>query len=123
MKATETKHSVRFSQSDFVLFQREVERCLKRLGMAEWHVETRFAPLGAKMYGNCAWNWEDKTACITLNSSAQEGHAQPNPRRTARHEVLELLTGRFFNFGKYGMSDHIIEGERHGMIRRLEKIL
>lgn len=116
------------TDEQFKLFKDEVERWLTQFGLLEWSVTVNRDVICA---GSKAWtqaNITGRSVGIFINEDA-ECHKDDNDiRKSAFHEVLELLLWDYedicINSGTRFATDKVrceaIESARHAVLRRIE---
>lgn len=112
-------------ESDFEEFKKEAKRWIDLFGLKDWKVEYAFSEL-EDAYAQYSLQWQGKIALITLNKyPAKESSDYINVKRTAFHEVCELLLADMEYIAldeeiPYSERKGLTEAARHGVIRRLE---
>lgn len=112
------------TESDFAIFKAEVEKWIALFGLKDWAVTFDFSPL-ENSRAECCVNWHAKAALITLGQFPRGEVTQDDVRRSAFHEVCELLLTdmEFTALDEaipYDERKVLTEVARHGVIRRLE---
>lgn len=113
------------TDKDFQCFKDECQYWINRFGLLDWRVDYTFELLKDDCYARYAGNWEGKTATLTLNKLAFQEVSTDQIRKSAFHEVCELLLLELRNIA---LDEEIPFEERkwlttcaaHGVIRRLE---
>jgi len=110
----------------FPAFRDEAERWLARFGLVGWQIRIMCATEEENEYlkdskAVCAANREGRCADIILNAAWDEEPSDFMVRRSAFHEVCELLLFRFHWLAedKRSTGDDLVE-ETHIIIRTLE---
>jgi hypothetical protein len=109
----------------YLLFRKECEKQLERLGLKAWKVYYQFKKLD-NFFGSAQWDYSGKVATITLSSDFPKpfDNLEQQIKETALHECLEIFLGGISRMA--GRRDYIQEdfdSEVHGVIRTLEKLL
>ena len=114
---------MKFSQKDFLTFKREADKCLKKLGLQDWHVVYSFEAMEHTL-ATCDVNFEARGATVSLRrNELKEWDQKIDVRVVARHEILELLLRRLQNMAVQAVCADVVYEEKHSIIRRLEKLL
>ena len=113
------------TKSEYRRFLRECRRVQHKLGLHAWRICYRHEPI-ADSYGDCATDLESRVAVIRFNMDKDPACPadMPEPERTARHEMLELLMARLRCIcqSRWG-SKQEMEEEIHAVIRTLENLI
>ena len=110
----------------FPAFEEEVNFWVKRFGLFSWDLEIYMAtadecPDLGKSWAICRAKQHDRTADIVLNAEWESAPTEKQVRRTAFHEVCELLLFRLYFLAfdpKASVGDW--EEENHCVIRIME---
>ena len=112
------------TENDCTLFKAEAEKWIVLLGLKDWAVTFDFSPL-ENSRAECCVNWHGKAALITLGQFPRGEMTQYDVRRSAFHEVCELLLSDMEFTALNEKIPHaerktMTEVARHAVIRRLE---
>lgn len=110
---------------DFKIFQEEVAKWQKRFGLLGWQINTRHQNLRNR--AECWTRMQGRLASIVLGKIFQNYDEPPGEkeiRRTAFHEVCELLLARLQTHAEARNTlPGEIEEAKHEIIRILEHVL
>ena len=112
------------TENDFALFKAEAQKWIDLFGLKDWDVTFDFSHL-ENSSAECFVNWHAKCALITLGQFPRGEVTQDDVRRSAFHEVCELLLS---DMEFTALNEEIPHSERklmtevarHAVIRRLE---
>lgn len=112
------------TEKDFTIFKEEAQKWIDTFGLKDWEVTFDFSPL-ENSSAECRVNWHAKAALLTLGQFPRWEVTQDDVRRSAFHEVCELLLS---DMEFTALNDEILHAERklltevarHAVIRRLE---
>lgn len=112
------------TESDFAIFKSEAKKWIALFGLKDWDVTFDFSPLESSR-AECCVNWHAKAALITLGQFPRGEMTQDDVRRSAFHEVCELLLSdmEFTALNEeipHAERKTMTEVARHAVIRRLE---
>lgn len=113
---------MKFSRSDFEVFQRESQRCLRKLGLSDWHVSFQMGYLEDNL-AECRADFPTMGAVFVLRKNAFGWDEPVDVKQIARHEACELLLQRLQKFAFASTAFELVVAEKHAIIRRLEKML
>ena len=112
----------------FELFKKECEFWIDHFGLKGWHVEY--------IHQNhddgracCGWKISGRIANITLSTEWEDWRKEPitenDIKRSAFHEVCELLLSRLSMMAKNRIANHddVVDEEVHNIIRTLENTI
>lgn len=111
------------TEHDFAVFKAEARKWLDRLGMQSWQVsfEHSEAP-GCR--GCFDAQLSSRQAVITLASDWEEDQVTlEKVRRTAFHEVFELLLGELSFLASARYADDVVDEATHRVVRTMENAL
>lgn len=109
----------------FNIFKEEAEYWIKELGLADWRVFFAHEDneIGAGL-ACCKTNQQGRVACLCLDTEWNVSITEEELKKTAIHEVGELLLNRLEWLAKERCaSPEEIREEMHAVIRRLEHVL
>jgi len=109
----------------YEVYKKEVKRWLKVFGLVGWRVYFRHEDIGHDILGMCTYDLKARNACFWINELWPETDPSVhNVKRTAFHEVCELLFARLniLAMSRFVVEDEI-EEERHNLIRKLETVV
>jgi len=115
---------VELNAADFELFKNKCQSWIEFFGLHGWRVFYNFEEI-KDCFGDCTCFLSGRVCTIRLNSKIhKDDFAELDLRRTAFHEVLEILFSRIrsINNARY-VSDDEMEEEIHNIIRILENKL
>lgn len=115
---------VELKEQDFQLFKDEADFWIKEFGLHDWSVTYLFEELD-DAWAECRINWLGRVSTLVLNKWPSHERAKQEIRKSAFHEVCELL---LTDLEYHTVNDAIPQEERerltemarHGVIRRLE---
>lgn len=112
------------TEDDFAIFKAEAEKWIALFGLKDWNVTFDFSPL-ENSSAECLVNWHAKAGLITLGQFPRGEVTQDDVRRSAFHEVCELLLSdmEFTALNEeipHAERKTMTEVARHAVIRRLE---
>ncbi|WP_304048942.1 hypothetical protein [Desulfovibrio piger] len=108
----------------FALFKSECQKWIDLLGLKDWSVNFAFEHLESSR-AECLVNWTGKSCTIVLGKFPKDDMEIDDVRKSAFHEVCELLLTdmEFTALDEAIPHDErkvLTEVARHGVIRRLE---
>lgn len=116
---------VELTEKDFQIFKDEADYWIKEFGLLDWRVSYVFEKIDNDFYAECRTYWYGRSAILVLNKWMDEQIEEYQIRKTAFHEVCELLLEEMRKFAlnkSIAAEEHedMINGAAHGVIRRLE---
>lgn len=112
---------IKTTKEQFQLFKKECEKWIKFWGLTEWSMYYYHEKLGSESFAQCCWNLNGRVASITLNTHIDEDKNQWDYKKSAFHEVCELLLSELDGLirDRFVSKSHI-DIAFHAVIRRLE---
>ena len=116
---------VELQQRDFEVFVEESKYWLDFFGIKDWSINFRFKELHEGFRAECKVNWSGRICYLCLSTTHKEKPSDLEIRKSAFHEVLELLLIDL----EYTLLDekipteerkYLAEVQRHSLIRRFE---
>ena len=112
------------TEKDFSIFKEEAKKWIDTFGLKDWDVTFDFSLL-ENSRAECCVNWHGKAALITLGQFPRGEMTQEDVRKSAFHEVCELLLS---DMEFTALNEEILHAERklmtevarHAVIRRME---
>jgi hypothetical protein len=118
-----SKSTYHTTKTEFETFKKTFLAWRKRLGLTEWRVCFKHGPL-EEMYASLMAHSEGRIVTVTLTTEIpSDCVAHFNPKESARHEALELLTTTLDYIARcrHCQEEEVTEA-RHAIIRRLESL-
>ena len=122
----ETEKSSPTKPEELDLYKKEVERWIEKLGLKEWENYLRYKKGGEISVYKIAPDLESMSATFILPTKMwDDGDREEDIKRSALHEVLELLLAPLWLplLNVYREKDKHYRGEIHKIIHRLSKLL
>lgn len=115
----------RIAKAEFRLFKQECRFWIRRLGLKDWRVTIFRVPLLGNTVGECRYDMGNRLATIVVsNRRWTKNHFRREIRRTAKHEVIELLLCRLDGLARRrDVTFSELEEARHQIVRTLEKVV
>lgn len=115
---------VELTGKDFELFKKEAQYWIDAFGLKDWRIYYAFERI-EDAYATCSYHWHGKIATLTLDKWPSETRTDEEIRRSAFHEVCELLLVEMRQFALDEVIPHeerkgLTDSAAHGVIRRLE---
>lgn len=113
------------TEEHFKAFQEEALRWIEFFGLKGWQVDFRHADL-EKNRADISYGLGSRIAAITLSTNwSHDPVTEEKVRRSAFHEVCELLLGRLSIFAKerFNVEEFQIDEEVHALIRTFENVI
>ena len=116
---------VNVTKENFELFKKECTKWINYFGLKDWQVHYTHAKI-ERSRAQCCFNCVGRIATMTLNTKWDEINKDfvndNNIKKTAFHEVCELMLGRLNDMvsQRYELSELDVEEEIHRIIRILE---
>jgi hypothetical protein len=114
----------RTTSKHFKIFKKEAELWISRFGLLNWRVVYEHEKMdpNERFLATCASDIPARLATIALNTDWDpEKVTVYQLKRTAFHEVMELLLSRISYLGECRfLQDEEISEERHDLIRKFE---
>lgn len=112
------------TDKDFQCFKDEANHWIRFFGLLDWRVDYSFEKLNG-CYAEIRSNFQGKCATIALDRFPEEELSTDQIRKSAFHEVCELLLRELCNVAlndeiPYEEREKLTEIAAHGVIRRLE---
>ena len=116
---------IELQQSDFEILVHECKYCIDYFGIKDWSVNYKFKELHDGFRAECKVNWSGRICYLCLSTTHREKITDMEIRKSAFHEVLELLLTDL----EYTLLDekipmeerkYLAEVQRHSLIRRFE---
>lgn len=104
------------TSKDFDIFKKEGLKWQNYFGLKEWSISYVHIKLEG-VFGECSAIIPGKVCCIRLNTQPGEPF---NVRKTAFHEICELLLWELSDMAHAAYSKNMAEASTHDIIRRLE---
>ena len=120
-----TEKIYKTTEKHFEILKKEAKKWIKIFGLIGWDIRFIHRDLNdINVYANCNAKLDAHVAIITLNTQWSEKITNYNIKRTAFHEVCEVLFERidYIARARY-INDGEIEDERHNLITILENII
>ena len=118
----QTDEVYKITGKQFDVFVKEAEKWIKEFGLIGWEVFYNHAEIEG--FASCHSDLNTRTATITLNKTAPCKISDIEVKRSAFHEVCELLLARFKILAKERfLSQEFLDEENHNIIRTLERVL
>ena len=114
------------SKEDFEVFKKECDKWISFFGLCGWRIFYEFIDAGEDCYAQIRYNLLDRVATITLNLFIYDEteRTEVDVKRSAFHEVCELLLARISLFGKERfVNENEIDEEIHNLIRIFENTI
>ena len=110
---------------DFKLFKQECQKWIDYLGLKDWYIVYEQAGEDIEAKADITYNTTDGVARIRLAKEWDDtDHNDQSIRRTAFHEICELLISKMYTYGKDRFcSDLELKTASHEIIRTLENTL
>lgn len=112
--------SYTLTAQDFALYQKEAQRWIDKLGLYCWNVTYRWCD--DNVQGRCSWTLSGRKAVVELGRQWPYKPAKDEIRRTAFHEVCELMFAQISTHLNDIYSENFVSGLVHDTIRRLENV-
>ena len=110
--------------SDFAIFKTECNKWLDKYNLRRWDVFFAHEILEEPRVAQATYSLEEMAVTLFLGkdwTGHKCGKAEKELRVTARHEVRELLLGRYSILAQYRyIAERELEEERHAIINSLE---
>ncbi len=112
------------SKKDYELFKKECRKWRDILGLMNWEICWVHDKIDETSRAEIVADPTSRIAVITLNTEWSTDIVTDNLiKRTAFHEIMELLLAQLGLFGNYYISEGLVEEEIHKIIRTLENVL
>ncbi len=116
------------SKKDFLLFKKECQRWIEKLGLSEWECHYYHKKIDKGVGADTCVDVEASKVVFRLNAETgyprEESEFQGTIEQTAKHEVMHLLLGPLSEKAKYRYVRHAeLESAEHGIVMRLMKAL
>ena len=114
----------KITKKQFKYFQDCCEFYIDMLGLKDWEMYYELKSTEGALAA-CAANTGDRIACITLSTPWEDQEPTDEElKEAACHEILELLMWELYMLARTRfINDDQLEGARHAIVRRLEKVL
>lgn len=115
---------VELTKHDFQVFKDEAQYWIDQFGLKDWRISFELEKID-DAYAECRTHWHGRTATLVLNKWQDEQMEIEQIRKSAFHEVCELLLIDIRNIAlnkNISPDEHedMVNGAAHGVIRRLE---
>lgn len=115
---------VELKDQDFQIFKDEAQYWIDQFGLLDWRIGFAFEKIDG-FYAESRTYWYGRTATLVLNKWQDEPIETEQIRKSAFHEVCEVLLTEMRNIAlnkSIASEEHedMFIGAAHGVIRRLE---
>lgn len=114
---------IKTTKKDFELFKSECEKWINFFGLNEWDIKIEHST--DEKY-TCGYNWkhiDNLNAVLTLSTDWDDEQCEYSKdaiKRTAFHEVCEILIGKMSTTCLWSFSDREVQVLSHDIIHKLE---
>lgn len=115
-------------QADFDIFVQECKYWIDFFGIKDWSINYKFKELHENFRAECRVNWSGRVCSLCLSTVWKGEVTDLDIRRSAFHEVMELLLTDFDHTvldDKIPLEErkYLAEVQRHSLIRRFENTI
>lgn len=116
-----SEEKIKTTNSDFETYRKEIQRLIDIFGLKGWHLFFRHESLNDS-FAEIRYNMSARNAVFVLNTEFDTiDYSEDQIKRSAFHEVCELLLARISNLAKFRYTtEEEIDEEIHNIIRILE---